>query len=1172
MNLIASYFQSKWAQSLGVVGALCVFVWFMGPYLIFPNFEPLRPVENRLVCIAVLLVLWVLYLILLKWRSKKANAELLDAIADDSGDGEAQAEEAEALKSKMEEAVSILKGKDFSKSGGRKYIYELPWYIIIGPPGAGKTTLLTNSGLNFPLEESHGKYSIKGVGGTRNCDWWFTDKAVLLDTAGRYTTQDSNADVDKSAWETFLGLLKENRKRRPVNGMIVALALHDIINGSEDDLVQMAKTIRFRISEIHEKFGMRPPVYLVVTKCDLLSGFSDYFSNFDDEQRRQVWGFTVSPEDSEKFTEKSGEELALLKNTLYQQLTTKLENETSQGRRDQIYGFPMQFAAIQRKLGIFISQFSTESRLQGNMLLRGLYFTSATQDGSALDQVISSVSQRFGFDGNIARQNNSTGKSFFINRLLTDVIFGEAGLAGTDLANEKRANILQKTAIGVIGLCTLALIGVWFLSHGKNMEMMEGVEANAGQLNNSINELTTDSLDILQTSAMLNDAINLNPVESDKGILLKRTGLYQGKTIAPRAERKYQELLIEALLSRLMVRLELQMHAESDNSEFLFEALKTYQMLDNPDEYNANDVIGWFRFDFEQNLPRNIPGSEKEELNQHVQNLFQEQPKRLPRPLDAALIEKYQQVAANTPLEKRAYHRLKQLNAESVNTTLRLTDEAGSELARAMVLHGDKTFNTSIPNFFTVNAYRTKFLPSVPRVSKALTEDIWVLGPYARDIAANDANDLQQSVTDQYFAEYIEHWQELLDNMSLRKAGSLQELSQFLSLVTDTDSPLKNLLVSIDKQTTLSVAPKPEQENSNDDTSSRASDLATLIGNKTENAKPELFSPDPVTKHFSPLHDLIVNWQTNGSKLDSVLQQLASLNEQLRPIANTPGASTDTALIGELAVKIDAITAKAQRLPPAVARVVGSLTNDVNDASSHGNCAQLNALWEADVYPFYARALMSRYPLSRRASNEITLEDFGRFFGPNGILDSFVNEYLSTSVQRTPGKWTWVGGGSSQCVSDNTLTQLALADEIKQSFFGAGGGNPSFSFDLNPSTLSVDNNIFKMFMTIGNRQMEFFHGPIKGGSNFVWPGESGSTEASIRVEPIMAGAQSRISQNGPWAILRMLDSGSVKRKSSSVVTVSYDFGGRRVTMDFRTSSFNPLSSRALRQFRCPRSL
>ncbi|MGY2499106.1 hypothetical protein, partial [Klebsiella pneumoniae] len=89
----------------------------------------------------------------------------------------------------------------------RRNLYQLPWYVIIGPPGSGKTTALVNSGLNFPLAAQLGAGAIRGVGGTRNCDWWFTDEAVLLDTAGRYTTQDSHAQVDKAAWLGFLDLL-----------------------------------------------------------------------------------------------------------------------------------------------------------------------------------------------------------------------------------------------------------------------------------------------------------------------------------------------------------------------------------------------------------------------------------------------------------------------------------------------------------------------------------------------------------------------------------------------------------------------------------------------------------------------------------------------------------------------------------------------------------------------------------------------------------------------------------------------------------------------------------------------------------------------------------------------------------------------------------------------------
>ena len=120
--------------------------------------------------------------------------------------------------------------------------------------GAGKTTVLVNSGLNFPLAQKFGKEALRGVGGTRNCDWWFTDKAILLDTAGRYTTQDSNARADAAGWGAFLELLRKFRGRQPINGVIVAISASDLMAVDEQEREQHVAAIRERLDEI----GRRP--------------------------------------------------------------------------------------------------------------------------------------------------------------------------------------------------------------------------------------------------------------------------------------------------------------------------------------------------------------------------------------------------------------------------------------------------------------------------------------------------------------------------------------------------------------------------------------------------------------------------------------------------------------------------------------------------------------------------------------------------------------------------------------------------------------------------------------------------------------------------------------------------------------------------------------------------
>src|SRR4029077_14233351 len=101
------------------------------------------------------------------------------------------------------EAVGVLPGGQ----GAGGSLYDLPWYVFIGAPGSGKTTALVNSGLKFPADQRGSKAAVRGVGGPRNCDWWFTDEAVFLDTAGRYTTQYSDATSDSEGWREFLALL-----------------------------------------------------------------------------------------------------------------------------------------------------------------------------------------------------------------------------------------------------------------------------------------------------------------------------------------------------------------------------------------------------------------------------------------------------------------------------------------------------------------------------------------------------------------------------------------------------------------------------------------------------------------------------------------------------------------------------------------------------------------------------------------------------------------------------------------------------------------------------------------------------------------------------------------------------------------------------------------------------
>ncbi len=165
-----------------------------------------------------------------------------------------------ALRSEMTRAVAALKRGAAGPARGRNALYALPWYVIIGPSAAGKTTALARSGLSF-VSNVAGAPKVRGTGGTRNCDWWFGQEAILLDTAGRFATEED----DRDEWMAFLDTIGRLRPERPLDGLIVAVSAPDILAASEDERESLAAKLRDRLDEVLDRLEIVLPVYLVLT-------------------------------------------------------------------------------------------------------------------------------------------------------------------------------------------------------------------------------------------------------------------------------------------------------------------------------------------------------------------------------------------------------------------------------------------------------------------------------------------------------------------------------------------------------------------------------------------------------------------------------------------------------------------------------------------------------------------------------------------------------------------------------------------------------------------------------------------------------------------------------------------------------------------------------------------
>ncbi|MEK6245638.1 MAG: type VI secretion system membrane subunit TssM [Pseudomonadota bacterium] len=568
------WLKNRWLLGGLALIAFSLVAWFVGDLVAFGGWRPFEAPAGRGALIAVAAAAWIGWEL---WRARRArleNERLLEVLAGSGSQTDSAARavrEIALLRQRFEEAAAILKKTRFKGPDGEsRYVHELPWYVFIGAPGSGKTTALVNAGLNFPLRGAGGDPALAGVGGTRNCDWWFTEEAVLLDTAGRYTTQESDLEADAAAWQGFLGLIKRFRPRRPLNGALVTLSVSDLMLWSEDERKRYAWHVRARVAELYERLGVRFPVYLLVTKTDLLAGFMEFFGELDAEARKRVWGVSfditgdsfVTGSPGQRFADEFGD----LERRLYAEMLGRLQDERDLQRRAAAYRFAQEF----RGVGPLIEQFLDAAFIgvpgAPEPLLRGVYFTSGTQEGNPIDRVLGTLARSFKLERTGGPANAGgpavaagSGKSFFLTRLVREVIFPEAGLAGSDEGLERRERRARTLAFAALAAVSVALAALWTVSYVGNRSFIAAAQNKAAAAKAELEKLgpprAGDEAQLVRALNALRDLPGgyreRASGASMSGASTYGFGLSQGEKLGAQALRAYRNALRDALVPRL---------------------------------------------------------------------------------------------------------------------------------------------------------------------------------------------------------------------------------------------------------------------------------------------------------------------------------------------------------------------------------------------------------------------------------------------------------------------------------------------------------------------------------------------------------------------------------------------------------------------------------------------
>lgn len=1150
------------------VAAIGTLIWYTGPYIDF-----LRPVKNRIIAILIVAVVYGIYVLIRKLMVRRKEKKMADdlaasAHADVDPSRERSTEEIATLKAKFDDAVEILR-----KSGKGQFhqgsLYSLPWYMIIGPPGAGKTTLLVNSGLNFPLAQKMGLSKLQGVGGTRFCDWWFTDEAVIIDTAGRYTTQDSDEKVDNAAWMGFLKMLRKNRKRRPINGIIVAISIDDLARQSKVDRERAATAVTQRVQELYELLGVRFPVYVMFTKSDLLSGFMEFFADLDRHEREQVWG-TTFPVNGDAL-QHLDEELRLLQQQIQLRLVQRLQQERDPHRRNLIYNFPGLFSSAKPLITDFIERIYKPSRYTTTPLLRGVYFTSGTQEGTPFNRLISQLARNFSLSNAGVYGGPGQGKSFFIKDLLSKVIFGESGLAGANLKAERLYGWVRKAGFAALTVLPLVLIALWWLSFQKNHGMMDDLLTEAASLDAQIHQVSPQNSTLISVLPALNEARGLTTgylSHFNSVPFSMRFGLYQGGRLAKNLTvPAYQRLLERAFLSRIMVQLEQYLKASLNRPETAYQALKTYLMLGDDSRLDPGYVNTWLTHEWESGSGVNWSREQLEQLTAHLDALLSLRPFVTPFPLDGNLVEHVRGVLEQISHEQRAYALIKsELITQGVEFTV--ATNAGADAPQVLIRLSNEPLNRGVPGMFSLEGYHQLFLPTQQRVIEEQEDEFWVFGTEAAASIQLSDNELMARVSRLYYQDYIDTWWRFLKDVRIRRFSNFTEAAEILRILTGDDSPLTLLLQGAASKTLLVSATGGSDNAEGNDT---LIDKARRMVQGTNEAEIPAADPQVVDQAFKPLNDFANGRDNREPPLQGLKADLRELYSYVNLLARSGTGAATVGAQQDISVAVNRIRIAANYSPDPINEWINDLASQSEGLIAGKTMSVLNDRWRSEVVPFCQTAIANRYPFAITGDSEVSLQDFGQFFGPGGKLDQFFKDNLSAYVDTHSTPWR-VRSGVSDVIHINpaALRQIRLALEIQQAFFVRGGNTPATSFDLKPA--GMDPNTTHFMLNMDGQIINYSHGPLVSES-LNWPGSSAFSQVQIQFSPPTALGGSR-TETGEWAWFRMLDKSNIQAGDGpEQFRLTFSLSDRWITFELKArSAYNPFSLSQLRSFSCVSSL
>lgn len=1153
---------------------LLVGIWWLGPGLTWRDRRPLASHEARAIAsLLVVLVPMILWTLRTRYRYGKLQRERRrqDAVADDPQ---------LPLLQQQQSSMDANLGRLLDNGMGRRSLYQLPWFLLLGDQESGKSSFISGCDQRFQKLDTHQATEPA----TWAVDWWVSHDAVVIDPPGAFMTQHGTPEarfmseqgrreplnIQRRLWLHLLQWLAQNRSRRALNGLLLVVDLPLLLSDAAAQRSVQAQALRSRLYEVTRELGSRLPLYIVLGKMDLIEGFEELFARVPAARREALLGFTFSLQAVESFDawlpELAAHYDAFLK-SLGEQTKSALSGVMDAASRRRLQSFQATLAGLRPLLLEHLNEVLGCDRFTTPALVRGLYLCSMRQQGEVRSRFALAASQPYDLtDLMVDTKPQGPGRVYFAHCIFDQVIQAEAGLAGDNLKTVGHKRRLVVANSGVAALSTVLAVGGWQLYYDVNRQQADNVLEKSREFSSRDIDARLDPTgrNLLVPLDQIRNAVAIYGDYRAAWPLVADFGLYQGRAIGPKVDAAYLSLLSRRFLPALATGVLASINDAAPGSNQQLAALRVYRMLEDRQNRRPQMVQEWMAGQWQAAYPGQA--QVQSDLRRHLAYALQYADTDLPQYRQR--ITQVQQLLREIPLQQRVYMTLKQQAQDRLHGSLDLRQEIGPAfdvIYRPVsgISSTDDASRLLVPSLLTAKGYNEYFTTHSPDIADLALIDQWVLGERERiEYSDEDRQALASRIRALYSADYVNSWRQLLNRFAVTDFEDLKHAVSVLEHTTGPAAPLRRLLETVRDNTVVLPALVPGQ--------ALAAATAVDAGAADEVSQQGALA---IRRAFAGMSQLLIASGDKPSYYDETMAAITAVHEYAKAVNDSPehGKAALNAVLRRFALTGDDPISILQRIATGLPEPIGQHVKKLADQTAQvlvvEALRELEKRWETDVYSFYRQRLAGRYPFVANGA-DASLEDFEAFFGPQGRLRQFQDRYLKVFLEDNLDALYSQSQGS-YLVRPDVMEQLDAAERIRETFFN-NRGNLSVQFTVEPLGLSATQRT--SVLGLDGQLVPYSHGP-SAAIGLIWPNTLGEQVESKVTLVNRGGNSSSVGFRGPWSMYRLLSKGQLNGRSGTSVDLSFRAGDGMMRYRFSAEkALNPFTQASFSGFALPRTL